>query len=643
MLKSMEQMTVEDYAELGLKSGLEIHQQLTTKKKLFCRCPAGHYSEKYHAEILRHMRPTLSELGEYDGTALMEFKTKKDIIYQLHKETVCTYEMDDAPPFELNQEALDIALEITLLLNCNVVSELHIARKQYLDGSIPTGFQRTTICGIDGWIPYQDRKIGIIQLGLEEDACREVSDEGHTRTYKTDRLSMPLIEVVTYPHMHTPQEVADVAQLLRQLTRTTGKVNRGIGAVRQDVNVSIAGGTRVEIKGVPRIPLIPRLVHNEACRQKALLEIREKLKQRGLTAENFKPEFFDVTEILKDTSYLPIKNVVSNDFKIKCVKLPFFKGILRYPIQPVTNFAKEISDRVRVIACLDKIPNIIHSDTDDVTISSANWMKIKKLSRFENEDALVIAWGSPADVETAAKEIAIRANEAIIGVPNETRQALPDGTNGFERILPGPDRMYPDTDLPPIALSENRLQRIQANLPPLPWERRNRYEQLGLPDFMIDQLLLSGKAAIFDRLISELRIEPKLAAVFLTQALKHLKRKGVPVEKLGNDSIIAVFKAYQANRIVKEAIPLIVENWLNLDSRQIEDMIAQYPILSEIDIVSIINETIQKSDLEAIDDDAKKAAYFIGKVIKKTKGRVAGRVVANLIVKKIAGENFSSR
>ncbi len=633
MIKPMEEMTPEDYAELGLKSGLEIHQQLTTKKKLFCRCPAGHYSGNYDAEILRHMRPTLSELGEYDGTALMEFKTKKEIIYQLNKDTVCTYEMDDAPPFELNQEALDIALEITLMLKCNVVGELHIARKQYLDGSIPTGFQRTTILGIDGEIPYKDRKIGIIQLGLEEDACREVSDVGHTRTYKTDRLSMPLIEVVTYPHMHTPQEVADVAQLIRQLTRSTGKVNRGIGAARQDVNVSIDGGTRVEIKGVPRIPLIPRLVHNEAGRQKALLEIRDKLKNRGLTPDNFKPAFFDVIDILKDTSYLPIKNVISNDFKIKCVKLPLFKGILRYQTQPGTNFAKEISDRVRIIACLDKIPNIIHSDTDDETISSTNWLKIKKLSGFEPEDALAIVWGNTRDVETAAQEIAIRAREAIIGVPSETRQALPDGTTGFERILPGPDRMYPDTDLPPIALSEERIKHIQAQLPKLPWKRRDRYQKLGLPEFMIDELLLSQRADIFDKLISEIKVEPKLVAVFLTQILKNLKRKGLPIHSIDNSSILAVFKAYVEKKIVRESIPLIIENWLQSNTSPIENIISYYQIISESELREIIKETQNELHSFFIHDEIKKFSYLMGLVMEKVRGRVNAKMVADLTAK----------
>jgi len=211
--KPFPDMTTDDYATVGFKSGLEIHQQLLTESKLFCRCPAGQYSDHYHAEILRHMRPTLSELGEYDGTALMEFKTKKDIVYRINRETVCTYEMDDTPPFMVDEQALDIALGIGLLYRCAMVDELHIARKQYLDGSIPTGFQRTTIVGVDGAVPYKDRHIHIVQLGLEEDACREVSDIGHLRVYLTDRLGMPLIETVTAPDMHTPVEVVSLTDL----------------------------------------------------------------------------------------------------------------------------------------------------------------------------------------------------------------------------------------------------------------------------------------------------------------------------------------------------------------------------------------------------------------------------------------------
>jgi glutamyl-tRNA(Gln) amidotransferase subunit E len=449
LFKPFEDMTPEDYAAVGFRSGLEIHQQILTEKKLFCRCPAGRYSPVYEAEILRHMRPTLSELGEYDGTALMEFKTKKEIIYRIHHDTVCTYEMDDTPPFELNEEALDIALEVAMLYGCSMIDELHIARKQYLDGSIPTGFQRTTIVGVDGRIPYRDREIHIVQLGLEEDACREVSDIGHRRIYLTDRLGMPLIETVTAPDMRTPHEVAEVGQILRRLVRSTGKVRTGIGAGRQDVNVSVTGGTRIEIKGVPRIPRIPRLTYNEAMRQWNLLRLRTELAEKGITPETFAFGIEDVTRVLRRTAYLPIQTALSSGLTVLAVRLQGFSGLLRWATQTNTVFAQEISDRVRVIACLTVLPNIMHSDSPGEGLMSSEWQAVRKTLGAGQGDAVVLVWGGPEDVRLGAREIAERAREATVGIPSETRQALEDETNGFERILPGPDRMYPDTDLPP--------------------------------------------------------------------------------------------------------------------------------------------------------------------------------------------------
>ena len=291
------EMTDKDYKDIGFMSGLEIHQQLLTEKKLFCRCPAGMYSKDYKAEILRHMRPTLSELGEYDGTALMEFKTAKNIIYRIHHDTVCTYEMDDTPPFENNEKDLDIALGMGMLFNSSMVDELHIERKQYLDGSIPTGFQRTAIFSVDGSIPYKNRRIDIVQMSIEEDSCREYSDIGHERIYLTDRLGMPLVETVTAPQMRTPQEVAEVCEILRRAVRSTGFVRTGMGASREDVNVSVKGGTRIEIKGVSSIKAIPLLTYNEAMRQWKLLQLKDELIKRGITEQSFKANTIEVTRI----------------------------------------------------------------------------------------------------------------------------------------------------------------------------------------------------------------------------------------------------------------------------------------------------------------------------------------------------------
>ena len=233
---SLTEATPELYNGMGFKSGLEVHQQLKTKEKLFCRCPAGKYQDlqDYDAELIRHMRPTLSEMGTYDGTALMEFRTHKNIIYHIKNETTCTYDVDDTPPFPINKEALNYAIEISLIMHQNIVGELHITRKQYLDGSIPTGFQRTAIVGIEGEIPLKHKNVRIIQLSIEEDSCREVSDIGHERIYTTDRLGIPLIETVTYPELLTPDEVVEAGQVIRFINRSSGKVRVGIGAGRQD-------------------------------------------------------------------------------------------------------------------------------------------------------------------------------------------------------------------------------------------------------------------------------------------------------------------------------------------------------------------------------------------------------------------------
>jgi len=558
LFKPFDAMTPEDYARVGFKSGLEIHQQLLTAKKLFCRCPAGRYSSKYDAEILRHMRPTLSELGEYDGTALMEFKTKKEIIYRINRETVCTYEMDDTPPFMINEEALDIALGIGLLYDCIMVDELHIARKQYLDGSIPTGFQRTTIVGVDGSIPYKDRSIRIIQLGLEEDACREVSDIGHRRIYRTDRLGMPLIETVTGPDMRTPREVADVAQTLRRIVRSTGGVRTGLGAAREDVNVSVTGGTRVEIKGVPRIPRIPLLTYNEAMRQWNLLRLREELARRGLTTAAFSACSEDVTKHLKKTRYQPLESGLSQGMTAIGVRLGGFRDLLRWQTQIDTYFNQEISDRVRVIACLTTLPNMVHSDSPGESLASPEWGNVKKSLGARDEDTVVIVWGPEADARLAAQEVIARAREATVGIPSETRQALRDGTNGFERILPGPDRMYPDTDLPPKRITAERLAAIRAKLPPRIPPLERWYAELGVPPDLIPVLSGSKFAGLFETAVREWKLPPRLAALVLSQYPKRLKRKGLPWRELDEAALSAALQAVRDGALRKEGLlPLL--------------------------------------------------------------------------------------
>ncbi|MBP6927683.1 MAG: Glu-tRNA(Gln) amidotransferase subunit GatE [Caldisericia bacterium] len=558
------------YQSLGFKSGLEIHQQLNTQKKLFCHCPVGYQKVEPDARIVRHMRPTLSEMGTYDGTALMEFKTHKEVVYLLYRDYVCTYEMDDTPPFPINQQALDYAIEIALMLNCQLVDEVHITRKQYLDGSIPTGFQRTAIIGVDGWVPYKGRKIKIQQLALEEDSCREVSDIGHRIVFKTDRLSTPLIEIVTYPDMRTPQECAEVDELLGRLLRASGLVRRGIGTVRQDVNSSINGAPRIEIKGVPKTWYIPKMLDTEVKRQRKLLEIKEKLVSYGLVPNQKldsslreqerqvelekirNSNVADVTDMLLKSSSPQVKNAISRSDKIWAVKLPQFHEVLSIELQPGWQFADEFGARVRVIACIDKMPNLTFRSGK--LLYPGDWEPIAQKLNVYPTDEIVLVWGPEADLKTAINEVILRADEAVRGIPEETRQHMQDGyRTDFERVLPGPDRMYPDTDSPPVRLTMERVDRIRADMAQRPWEREEKYAKLGLSKCVSDKLATHQRAKLFDKLV-DLGISPKLAAELIVDWLTDLKRQRLIVSRLTDDTITKVMVEAKEKGLPKESI-----------------------------------------------------------------------------------------
>jgi glutamyl-tRNA(Gln) amidotransferase subunit E len=557
----------ETYESLGFMSGLEIHQQLKTSQKLFCHCPAGVYQKKdqFDAELIRHMRPTLSELGEYDGTALMEFRTKKTVLYHIADPTACTYDVDDTPPFKLNMQALEIALEIALLLKTNVAGELHITRKQYLDGSIPTGFQRTAIVGIEGKIPLKHKTVRIIQLSIEEDSCREVSDIGHVRTYTTDRLGVPLVETVTYPDMKTPDEVAEAAQYIRFLTRSTGKVRTGIGAGREDVNVSVRGGTRVEIKGVSRIKYIPELVHNEAFRQKSLLDIRAELVARIPDTKGWKIGHAAVEgEGCANAATAHVQQALDrNKHRMIAVNLPGFRGILSFFTQPGRMFAAEISDRLKVIACIEK-PNMTHSEDWPANGLAKEWQAIRRLLNAGDNDAQILFWAPADDVRTALETIEERCKLAFIGVPNETRKSFADGTTMFERVLPGPDRMYPDTDSAPISIDEDFIDRVRVRLPVDVDKRVAQFRKWEVPEDTFHFLLRNNLAPLLERTVADFGAEPKFVATVLAHRLKCLMGKSQPPKPFDFEKVYQLFGFVRERKlqreIVNEMLPALYED-----------------------------------------------------------------------------------
>ena len=575
------------------------------------RRPAGHYVTRADAEVLRHMRPTLSELGEYDGTALMEFKTRKEIVYLLERGTVCTYEMDDTPPFEMDEQAIRIALEVCLLFDLNLVSELHVMRKQYLDGSIPTGFQRTIMMGLNGVVPFRvpelgiDKPLRIRQLSLEEDSCREVSDIGHRITFRTDRLGMPLTEVVTEPDLLTPREVQAGGQLVARTTRVGGHVRRGPGAARQDVNVSVAGGRRIEIKGVHQHRGLPRLVHIEAFRQLNLLRIRAELQRRGVSGAmlhipagkpwEVSPLVVDATHILHAASHGALVPLLAKGDMVCAIRLPHLAGVLELRTQPGLTFAHELAERVRVIACLLARPFMAHSDGNGALLGGADWRELRQHLRAGADDALVVLWGPEADCATAAREVFLRVIDALDGIPAETRQAFPDGTTGFERILPGPDRMYPDTDTPPLPIPDAWVETARTSLPERPWQKARRFAAMGLDAAAADRLATAPWADLFDALspatpLAARRLQQAMEKRFPAWLRRHIgTRRPLPVPRPGApehcaapppwpaaDLLAPLVRAVETGTLRPEALEPAFVLLIGANPRPVDEILARY-------------------------------------------------------------------
>lgn len=623
---SRKNATQADYDRIGFKSGLEVHQQLLTKRKLFCNCPAGIYQgDEYDAEVIRHMRPTLSELGEYDGTALMEFKTRKNIIYRIKNETACTYEVDDTPPFRIDPEALDITIEISILSKLKIVGEVHITRKQYLDGSIPTGFQRTAIVGVEGEIQLKHKKVRLIQLSVEEDSCREVSDIGHWRIYRTDRLGMPLIETVTYPDFANPDEVKEGADYIRFLNRSTGKVRTGIGSTRADVNVSCRGGTRAEIKGVAHTKWMPELTHNESFRQYALLRIRDLLNEKVKNPKSWKISYTGLKPEDFNFIFPPLKSAKENGLKTFAVKLSQFKGILSHFTQPGKIFANELSDRLKVVACLEK-PNMIHSEQFDKVITETDLGKIRELISLSEEDAWVIFWGPEDDIKTALETIEERCLMAFSGVPNETRKALEDGTTIFERVLPGADRMYPDTDSAPIPLEDSYISEVSKRIQQDISVRINQLNEWKVPGDTFTFILKNNLVPLVEKIQNNLGIHPRFTCTLLGHTLKHIQGQylvnaGFTFSKIYD--LLEFLKKRELDILLARQILQVIYQHPEMDF----DSVLKAVDFSEIpkqEIIDQIPKLIKKyNEIGTSKNDGAGARWVMGKLSKIAMGNIS--------------------
>lgn len=538
----------EDYE---MMCGIEIHQQLDTRK-LFCSCESCLCDDGKGA-YYRRLRPTTSEMGEVDRAAMVQFQRDMGFRYQYCKGSSCLVELDEEPPHAVNGEAMETTLIFSAMLDARVIDEIQFMRKIVVDGSNTSGFQRTALIATDGRIDVNGKEIGILSVCLEEDAARKIETKGNEVTYRLDRLGIPLIEVATAPDMRTPEEVMEVAFRLGMLLRATKMVKRGIGTIREDLNISIPGGSRIEIKGVQELRMLPDFVRNEVNRQKMLLRVMKILNDRGTRAAGF--DAVDVTAVFKDCESKVIRSALDDKGKVIAVRLPGFAGVMNgdgMTLRLGSEMAQYARTKgVRGIFHSDELPNygIEQRYVDDLRT---------ELGMTAADDAFVICAAREGKARDALREAVERANAALSGVPEETRDPLPDGTSKYSRPLPGAARMYPETDVPPTLVTDARMNRIRADLPEFPEEAEKRLVmRYGINQQQARQMIRQNHDDLFVRISEEYGMASVAATMFLN-TFTELEHEGISAESIGDASILEVFSALKQNRFSKEALPALI-------------------------------------------------------------------------------------
>lgn len=476
----------QDYFKLGFVAGLEIHQQLDAGK-LYCKCPGYLRKEEPDFEVKRKLHAVAGESGEVDIAVSHEAAQDKEFIYQGYNDTTCLIELDEEPPKKINEEALDIALQISLLLNCEIVPVSQIMRKTVVDGSNTSGFQRTVLIARDGFIETQSGKVGIWYVYLEEDAARTVSEEDGKKTYRLDRLGIPLVEVVTAPDINTPEQTKEVAMKIGEILRAC-KVKRGLGTIRQDINVSINKHPRAEIKGFQDPKIFVEVVEKEIERQAKNLKEKKELK-------------------------------------------------------------------------------------------------------------------------------------------NEVRGALPDCTTKFLRPLPGGARMYPETDLPLLRISRDRINEVKKKLPKLRGEIKDELKKIGLKEDMIN-LVLDGHLDEFEILMQVYSRDANLVAKMVTLWRKDAAAK---TDKDINEVI--------TERDLEEILEALVKGDISKDDVKgvFDDVVSGKKVTEALKVEKVSDDEIAEEIAKIVKEKpGLRPNAYMGLVMAKFKGKLDAKKAME-ILNKIVG------
>lgn len=650
--------------DLGVMVGLEIHQQLATGKKLFCDCPPAE-PDAYPITFSRRLRSSSGEIGGHDPAALFEGARAKTIAYYADYNSSCLVEQDEEPPHQLDPDAKRTALTIASALKSRTYTELHTMRKTVVDGSNTTGFQRTMLVseggsfdvpppqGLEGGAP-DIRRIGIQSICLEEDAARILEAGSHadvgTRGYGLERLGVPLVEIATEPFaVSDPDAVRAAALSLGRMLRGTRMVTRGLGSIRQDVNVSIrdGGGSVVEVKGVQQLDQLADVVSYEAYRQHGLTVISARLRECRWEHDASRDRA-DVTGVFRQSaSSKIIQRAVKQNHAIMAVAFRNAAGIFGYSPHEDVRLGKEIAELVRRFG----VGGIFHSDElPAYGITERDVAGVAGLLQASLDTDAFIMLAAPAGrTGPIIDQIVSRVRRiATDGVPADTRLATADGRTAFLRPRPGSARMYPETDVPTITITQEELDRAAADVPK-PWSEAvsDLQDAYGINRQLAEQLWDSPYLELFEeiaggrgaRAATAASVEPTFVASALCSSITRLGRQeGMDAGRLDDQMIRETFEMLGENEIAKESVEMIFQAIMSARAGTVPDAIKSASIQSVgADELEEIVRGIIQDNMEMISNQGERAAGpLMGIAMKRLRGRAPGQRVNELVVSGIA-------
>ncbi len=628
----MEKFSIKD---LGAKVGLEIHQQLATNKKLFCNCTPIE-SDDYSIKFQRKLRASKSELGEFDPAALFESTKSKTIMYYANEESSCLVEQDEEPPHELDKDAKRIALIISASLKSNIFSEIYPMRKTVIDGSNTTGFQRTMLISQGGFYNVGKKKIGIQSICLEEDAAKILGEEGNIRKFGLERLGVPLVEIATEPFEVDLSEIKKIALSLGRILRSTKKVKRGLGSIRQDVNVSIKDGKGVviEVKGVQQLDQLEKVVEYEAKRQHGLLKISKKIKENNWSWDNQDKK--DITELFTKCKSKIVQNAIQKNQKIIAVSFKNMAGIFGYSPYDGIRLGKEVAELVRFFG----IGGVFHSDElPNYGIEESDLIELKSFLQINEIDAFLILASPEEKIHTVIDQIILRIEHIKnYGIPIDTRLATQSGETKFLRPRPGAARMYPETDIPPIIISKNELIYAEKNIPKL-WDESIKEIEIKykMNQQLAEQIFDSKYMELFENIIKNNKINSTFVASILCSTITNLERKGLDSNLLKNEDVLKLFELLEEGEIAKESIEIIFEDIMSKKSQNVKDAMKNTSLesIDDENLDRIIKDIVEKNQ-EIIKNQKERAiGPLMGIAMKELRGKVSGEIINNLLLKNI--------